>query len=434
MGLQRTPPQRANKTSPSSHPDIIASQSLPAGVSPFKPRNPNVVRSPTAFSTQPVPSSSSMPNLSPEEPEPTEKEEEPQEQEIEALSHKSLIVDERPIRPAPVITVQEESMNTEAVGLSLTTVAAAGQVVRGMDEHVSSAEQELASHTNYVETAQDPVTPPPLKGSTRSKPSHTRPSHPYQRKSLQLPPEQNKDPLTPARTPRSRQSVLPAPPAPLRTDDDEDTRKALEWGKRYQLTAETVERAIKAGAQRWKAEHLKGCFPKMASQIPKAMDNAWLSSSKSLRDNISNISHLMTHYKAGASLQAIETIYAEAIENGQNNLLATDGKLHITRRERWSPGLSPKAIEAAHNMSIYDEAWGRLREEYLELHKDCQIRVAALLSKQAILAELEANMGGGIEELDETMKALSSLPLEGLSVWTEAAETKLEGRVPERSD
>lgn len=83
-----------------------------------------------------------------------------------------------------------------------------------------------------------------------------------------------------------------------------------------------------------------------------------------------------------------------------------------------SPDLTPAALTAATVLPVYDEAWERLRIEYLEasryipqrlmikadvfqLYEDARKRYASISVKQAELKELEESVADGVIELDQ---------------------------------
>ncbi|OCF38637.1 hypothetical protein I317_07585 [Kwoniella heveanensis CBS 569] len=213
-------------------------------------------------------------------------------------------------------------------------------------------------------------------------------------------------PTTPAaqtsapKTPRSRSrrptEPLPSPPRPLPLDDEED-----EFGRRYQLTMETLERAVKAGAQRWTPEHLKGCFPQLSKDNSKAMQNMCMSASQSMAFNIlQNAQAHMEHYKVGAALKSIDAVDQEAREYARNNPSAY-GSGKCERPDAWRADLEPQALVAATILPIYDGAYAKLREEYLDLHGYCANKYKAIREKQALLRELEDGVAEGVADLQK---------------------------------
>ncbi|KAE8539233.1 hypothetical protein D1P53_004331 [Cryptococcus gattii VGV] len=448
MGLQRTPPQRVQRLSP--NPTIAANEVLQSGASPFQPRNPAVMRSPPADSQlqsqyQLAPSpilQSRTPAKQPEtEPgalqDPAEEvpaeEEMEQAQEDEPATHKSLIVDDRPIRPAPAILIEPEvSMEVDEPEIAPAPEPEAGPptTFQGEPEQTGDVEMEEIGPRPELEPESEPAQPSEL-----TKPP--KPSTPPLSEALPFVPAQKSSPLPPApvtpapKTPRSRTrrqtNQLPAPPTPIQVDDV--PQAVSQYGKRYQVTYDALERAVKAGTQRWTADNLKDCFPHLAAQMPKAMENAWMSTSHTMRAKImNNAQELLKHYKAGPALQIIDEVAREAREHAK--LHGGNGNVY-TRPDAWRPNLAPHALVAATNLPALDETYERLRDEYLGLHKDCQERYASILSKQAQLKQLEENVGNGVVELDKTLKALDGLPVEDMMIWTEAAETKMETRAPE---
>ncbi|OWZ76336.1 hypothetical protein C365_05156 [Cryptococcus neoformans Bt85] len=448
MGLQRTPPQRVQHLS--SNPAVAADEVLQSGASPFQPLNPAVMRSPPAGSQphsqyQLAPSPTPQPPPPPKRPEgepeapqdsveevPAEEEME-QEQEDERATHKSLIVDDRPIRPAPAIMIEPEvSMEVDEPGIAPVPEPEAGPSMTSQEEPEQTGdvemeelepEPEIESQPKSTQTSES-IKPPEV---STPPPSEVHPLAPAP-KSPSLPPA----PVTPAtKTPRSRTrrqtNQLPAPPAPIQVDD---TPQAVsQYGRRYQVTYDALERAVKAGTQRWTADNLKDCFPHLAEQMPRAMENAWMSTSHTMRTKImSNAQELLKHYKAGPALQIIDEIAREAKEHAK--LHGGNGNVY-TRPDAWRPNLAPHALVAATNLPALDEAYERLRDEYLGLHKDCQERYASILAKQTQLKQLEESVGDGVVELDKTLKALDGLPVEDMMIWTEAAETKMETRTSE---
>ncbi|TYJ59029.1 hypothetical protein B9479_000018 [Cryptococcus floricola] len=419
MGLARTPPQRAHDLAPAPLP--------PQGASPFAPRNPGVMRSPPARSP-------SQPPQHPQlyaQPEPdNEPQEEPGAQDEvleegntteEPAPHHSLIVDDRPIRPAPAIVVHEETMDGSAIAETEDSSLGHVQADEGGDVEMQEPDTEVDASAELSQPSgpSQPTTPP----TSRPRRSHAPP----QAESS----SQNSQPAQP-KTPRSRSSrrhtnPLPPPP-PIQLDADVPPEHLL-YGRRYRLSMEMLDRAVMAAAQRWTADQMRDCFPKLSKKMPKAVENTYLSASQAMRDNIlANAHELLTHYKAGPAMQLIDEVDMEAREyaatckaNGESS----------NRPDAWRPDVSPHALVAATVLPVYDEAYIKLRDEYLELHKDCQERYASMLQKQALIKRLEENVGDGAVELDQTLQVLDNLPIEDMQTWTEATETKMDTRAPE---
>ncbi|WVQ74412.1 hypothetical protein IAR50_004013 [Cryptococcus sp. DSM 104548] len=424
MGLARTPPQRVNERAPAH----VAAHGAP----PFAPRNPGVMRSPPAKSPSPQPPllQQPQPQAEPEQ----ESQEEPQaEDEVaeegntteEPVPHKSLIVDDRPIRPAPAIVVHDETMEVDASAETVEMEDASldnAQADEGGDVEMQEAEPALDASTELSQPSRpnQPSTPP----AARPRRSHAPPQAESSSQSSQ--PAQPKTPRS--RSSRRHTNPLPPPPAPIQLDADVPPEHLL-YGRRYRLSMEMLDRAVMAAAQRWTADQMRECFPKLSKKMPKAVENTYLSASQSMRENIlANAHELLTHYKAGPAMQLIDEVDIEAREyastckaNGESS----------DRPDAWRPDVSPHALVAATVLPVYDEAYSKLREEYLELHKDCQERYASLLQKQALIKRLEENVGDGAVELDKTLQVLDNLPLEDMQTWTEATETKMDTRAPE---
>ncbi|WWD17053.1 hypothetical protein CI109_101490 [Kwoniella shandongensis] len=457
MGLQRTPPQRANQPGPSTnHAAETADQTTTSIGSPakaFAPRNPGVLRTPPGgrgASTSPLPptqptplpASSSTPITATalisktiaeplSEPEPVVTGPSPSAQgegreSFGGPQHKSLIIDDRPIRPAPaaVFDITDPSIQHQE------------DVAMDVDEpEEQSVEAALSSGQNPPEVEMAEPGPQPEVSFTRPREVTPPPATSIATSSRtpavsQVPPTTPAAPPAAPKTPRSRSrrqtNPLPDPPAPIPLDEP------MEYGRRYQLTMETLDRAVKAGAQRWTVDHFNGCFPTISKQMPTAMENAWLQASLSMRQNIlDNAQPLLSHYNVGPALQAIDEVDKEAREYAKSNPPREAGA-SSSRPDAWRPNVSPHALVAATVLPIYDEAYQKLREEYLELHKDCTDRYASILSKQATLKNLESSVSDGVVELDKTIKILEKLPTEDMMLWTESAETKLETRAPEQ--
>ncbi|WVQ79605.1 hypothetical protein IAT38_001705 [Cryptococcus sp. DSM 104549] len=466
MGLQRTPPQRVNRLSPNP-------PAAGEAVSPFLPRNPGVRRSPPAGSPAP-PSSfdaagpstllAQSTSARPEAPTGEDLPEEPAAEHVEeddeevVPRNKSLIVDERPIKPAPTIVIQEETMVVDEVDESADVSVA--KVAEDVDMAEAEVEGHLAvepephqeaepgvahpselhevvpaaaassskrsrepspAHASSIpsEASSSSQPPPPPK---RARPSHAAPPPP--------PPAPAQDPVTPApKTPRSRSrrqtNPLPAPPAPLRMGDEAEV---VAEG-RYELTMRVLEKAVTYASQRWTADDFKECFPTLAKKMPKAMENTWLSASQAMHQNIrANVHELLDHYKFAPALQAIDEVDQEAREYAQEHP-AVEGM--SSRPDGWRAELSPYALVAATNLPIYDEAYAKLREEYIELHKDCSDRYGSILAKQAALKDLNESVGDGVVDLEKAIKTLEELPVEDMMVWSEAVETKMDTRAPD---
>ncbi|WVQ99679.1 hypothetical protein IAU59_006818 [Kwoniella sp. CBS 9459] len=234
-------------------------------------------------------------------------------------------------------------------------------------------------------------------------------------------------PKTPRSRSRSRRPTepLPSPPRPLPLDNEQE-----EYGRRYQLTMETLERAIKAGAQRWTPEHLKGCFPQLSKDNSKAMENMCLSASQSMASNILKSAQAhMEHYKVGAALRSIDAVDQEAREYARNNP-SSYGSGKCERPDAWRPDLTPQALVAATVLPIYDESYAKLREEYLELHNYCADKYKSIREKQALLKEIEEGVADSVVDLQKTIEILDRLPVEDMAMWTETVDTKLDTRAP----
>ncbi|KAK8864638.1 hypothetical protein IAR55_001888 [Kwoniella newhampshirensis] len=460
MGLQRTPPPRAAQPGPSTGGDTQAETAAASVGSPakaFAPRNPGVLRTPpgstspllpptratpsraptsaitsiTATTTQAVPSSDSAP-IPTVEPliEPARGSTSSSELGRESLGesqHKSLIIDDRPIRPAPaiVLDISEASIQKEEEDVMMDVDEPEERTVEA--ELSGQLEIEMAEPQSDSPT----VIQPPLRESTppvtQSTTSKRTPASTTTTTSRPVPaPTTPTAPKTPRSRSRRQTNPLPDPPAPIPLDEP------MEYGRRYQLTMETLDRAVKAGAQRWTVDHFNGCFPKISARMPAAMEPAWLKSSLSMRENILKNAHvLLSHYDTGPALQAIDDVDKEAREYAKSNAPREAGE-GSSRPDAWRPDISPHALVAGAVLPIYDEAYQKLREEYLELHKDCTDRYASILAKQASLKYLESSVSDGVVELDKTIKILEKLPTEDMMVWTETTETRLETRAPEQ--
>ncbi|WRT66620.1 uncharacterized protein IL334_003579 [Kwoniella shivajii] len=416
MGLQRTPPPRSQPLSsaPPSQPieeDVVPSEvdktneadkTTLSNLTParaFVPRHPGVMRTPPHGSSEA--------------------------EEFRQPEH----VDERPIRPAPSPMTTQDKMDVDPVAdeeeeKEAEQIVEAEKVTEDVDLPVATVSMELdgQEHESPINPA-SPSTPPSIPQSSTSQ------AGPSNSAIDAVPTTPATQPAAP-KTPRSRRKTmepLPSPPKPLPLDENE-----YEFGRRYQLTMETLERAVKAGAQRWTADHFRGCFPVMAKDLSKAMENTCLSASQTMRNNImTNAKYHMEHYKVGPALRAIDEVDKEARDHLRANPAESEqGKLG--RPDAWRPDLAPNALVASSVLPIYDDAYSKLREEYVDLHKYCSEKYKSIIDKQKLLEDLEGGVADGVVDLDKTIEIFNKLPVEEMMLWTESAETKLETRAPEQ--
>ncbi|GFZ46816.1 hypothetical protein JCM24511_04036 [Saitozyma sp. JCM 24511] len=217
---------------------------------------------------------------------------------------------------------------------------------------------------------------------------------------------------TPAQSAQAAQ-VLDTPAVPIPGD-------ILEYGRRWESTMNTLELAVRAGAQKWTARDLESCLPLLAKKNPEAMKDVWANSSISMRTIIMNHANtLMNDYKAGPALQLIEQVVDDA--------KAHAAKSSEPRPDAWRPDRSPFALTAATNLPIYDEAYARLREEYIHLHEDCSTRYASIVAKQDMLQKLEGSVSEGVVDLEKTIQLLEGFPTTDMQNWTEEVSGHLEG-------
>ncbi|WVW84207.1 hypothetical protein I302_106237 [Kwoniella bestiolae CBS 10118] len=423
MGLQRTPPHRSQplpSVSPAPPPSAPAptpqpepatqhteAVDIPRQVEPdrttisnisdskaFIPRHPGVMRTPPPeSSTQAIPMSQGR------------------------VEH----VDERPIRPAP-IPRPEEPMNVDVPQLQSEMVVEDDISVE--QQMTIEPEHSPENHTSH-ETMDIDV---PLQQQQQR--STTPPPQAEAGPSTYIPPTTPSSQTTRPKTPRSRRKTmepLPSPPRILPIEEDE-----YQFGRRYQLTMETLERAVKAGAQRWTADHLRGCFPQLTKELGKPMEDVCMAASQSMRNNIlASAQSLMEHYKVGPALRAIDEVDKDAKDYRRLNPPESEGG-KMGRPDAWRPDVSPNALTIASVLPVYDESYSKLREEYSELHKYCSEKYKTLVEKQNQLSELENGVSDGVIELEKTIQILDNLPMEDMMIWTESAETKLETRAPEQ--
>ncbi|OCF74322.1 hypothetical protein I204_04693 [Kwoniella mangroviensis CBS 8886] len=446
MGLQRTPPTRSQPLpcvspvpparptgdvdtpiQPQGHGE--ADKTTISNISDskaFAPRHPGVMRTP--------PPSSGFAE---------------QQDQINRFEH----VDERPIRPAPFPPPEEllpKPMESEVPQIQLE----ADQTIEVEDDsHAElSVEQQMIIDTeqspakqismqvdrNQIDSGSAPmeIDIPVQQAETKRS---TTPTYNLQQPSAQagpstipaLPPTTPSSQSTIPKTPRSRRKTLEPLPSPPRIPSVQQEGE-YQFGRRYQLTMETLERAVKAGAQRWTTEHLKGCFPQLTKDLGKPMEDICVSASQSMRQNIlASAAEHMKHYKVGPALQAIDEVDKEAKDYRRFNPPESDiGKLG--RADAWRPDVTPNALTISSILPIYDNSYSKLREEYLELHEYCSEKYKTLIEKQNQLTELENGASDGVIELEKTIEILDNLPMEDMMIWTESAESKLDTRAPEQ--
>ncbi|WWD03289.1 hypothetical protein V865_001340 [Kwoniella europaea PYCC6329] len=447
MGLQRTPPTRSqplpsvSPVPPPAQPtEDVDTPNLPQGndeadkttisnisdSKAFAPRHPGVMRTPS-------PSSGS-----------TE-----QEDQINRFEH----VDERPIRPAPFPPPEE--IPPGPMELDVPQIQLEGDktiVIEDDSQAELKVEQQMVIDTeqspakqismqvdrNQIHSGSAPMEidiPVQQANSERS----TTPTYNPQQFSAQAGPStiHAPPPTTPSsqstipKTPRSRRKTMEPLPSPPRIPSVQQEEE-YQFGRRYQLTMETLERAVKAGAQRWTTEHLKGCFPQLTKDLGKPMEDICVSASQSMRQNIlASAAEHMKHYKVGPALQAIDAVDKEAKDYRRFNPPESDiGKLG--RPDAWRPDVTPNSLTISSVLPIYDNSYSKLREEYLELHKYCSDKYKTLIEKQNQLNELENGVSDGVIELEKTIEILDNLPMEDMMIWTESAESKLDTRAPEQ--
>ncbi|KAI9639266.1 uncharacterized protein MKK02DRAFT_29366 [Dioszegia hungarica] len=231
---------------------------------------------------------------------------------------------------------------------------------------------------------------------------------------------------TPApRTPRSRRTAIAAPmedPVPLM-----EVEEASQWGKRYSITLDTLQLAIKNAAGKWTRRDLEGIFPLLAAKFPQELRQIHADASTSMQKRIgSEAKILFEHYKVGRAMQMLDGVVRDAQEYGAES--------KDVRLDAWRPDLSPEALTAAANLGLYDEAYDRLKTEYLALHADCSTRFSSIQAKQAQLAELESSVSESVTELDQTLQALNGFPTGEMKDWAETTMGRLEGgRVVEKA-
>ncbi|WWC69939.1 uncharacterized protein I206_103883 [Kwoniella pini CBS 10737] len=338
-------------------------------------------------------------------------------------------VDERPIRPAPTPSPIPDSPK------QLPEVDDQPMI---LDDTASNEVEDENEAENIVENAMQIDEPSPEKPikSRKEDDAHQSITPPTGSLSAQAGPSNIHPPTTPSsqpsipKTPRSRRKTmepLPSPPRPQALQEEE-----YEFGRRYQLTMETLERAVKAGAQRWTTEHLKGCFPLLTKELGRPMEDVCFSASQTMRSNILVHAHShLDHYKVGPALRAIDEVDKEARDYLRANPPDSEsGKLG--RPDAWRPDVTPNALVASSVLPIYDEAYAKLREEYLEMRNYCSEKYKSIVEKQNQLNEIENGVADGVIDLEKTIEILDDLPVEDMMIWTESTETKLETRAPEQ--
>lgn len=143
-------------------------------------------------------------------------------------------------------------MDEPEIAPALEPEAGPSTTFQGEREQTGDVEMEEIGPKPELEPESEPAQPSELTKAPKPStppPSEALPFVPAQ-KSSPLPPA----PVTPApKTSRSRTrrqtNQLPAPPTPIQVDDV--PQAASQYGKRYQVTYDALERAVKAGTQRW---------------------------------------------------------------------------------------------------------------------------------------------------------------------------------------
>ncbi|WWC61912.1 uncharacterized protein I303_104498 [Kwoniella dejecticola CBS 10117] len=460
MGLQRTPPHRSQplpSVSPrppppveptgtqNEHPQphVTVQEEVPieadktnistvSDSKAFVPRHPGVMRTPPGGHANLRSDASNSP-------------------------HRVEHIDERPIRPAASPSPQPElrndvndhsdtqinvshTMQLDLQPLQEAAASAAAANVSGEDDHEAQVDEAMQIDVHEGEEYEEASRPEYEKSSRMATPPPAEIQQVQQTATVQAGPSTSTTtahpPVTPSsqpsapKTPRSRRKTmepLPSPPRPQALQEEE-----YEFGRRYQLTLETLERAVKAGAQRWTADHLRGCFPLLSQASRQPIEDVCVAASQSMRKNILEHAHShLEHYKVGPALRAIDEVDKEARDYLKTNPPDSEvGKMG--RPDAWRPDVTPNALVAATVLPTYDEAYAKLREEYLDLHNYCSDKYKSIVEKQNLLNELENGVADGVVDLDKTIEILDNLPVEDMMIWTESTETKLDTRAPER--
>lgn len=76
--------------------------------------------------------------------------------------------------------------------------------------------------------------------------------------------------------------------------------------------------------------------------------------------------------------------------------------------DAWRPDLTPAALTAAYNLPRYDAVWSRLREEYVELYKECERLSEEVGKKKSRMDQVRGSVGGANKQLEEVSDGFPS--------------------------
>ncbi|ORY26153.1 hypothetical protein BCR39DRAFT_271186 [Naematelia encephala] len=407
MGLLRTPPQRTQPLPKSPAVGNEGDTTLPSPARAFMPRNPGVMRTPPSDTNAVAgPSNPKTPTAV------VEKEEASVDVTMaEELEGAKTDPDEPVDLPAEMVVAEEGEAAPPTMAEIVPSIADSEAIP---DETPSSAppnqDASVIETTSSMDIDIDTLPAPPKTPLSRS------------RKSLHS-----------ARTPAQ---VLSEPAVPI---SDAHAQRA-EFGRRYQLTMDTLDLAASAAAAKWtfvflsssvfhkadiplcRAKDLEDIFPSFAARNPQGLKDVYLSSSHELRQRIlTGANEILERERAAPALKAIEELVKEGKEWASAN---PDSR----RRDAWRADLTPHALTAATNLSVYDQAYSRLRQEYLVLYEECQSRSRSIAAKKAELRDIEGGVSDGVVELEKTIQMLEGFPNEEMAGWAENMAGRLEGQ------
>ncbi|KAG7527291.1 hypothetical protein FFLO_07081 [Filobasidium floriforme] len=185
----------------------------------------------------------------------------------------------------------------------------------------------------------------------------------------------------------------------------------------YETTKVAVEGAVRRGANRWTVKDLKKAYPIISApkERTKAFEKLWLETSEGLRAKMINQADaIIEHYEVKPALDRLELAVEEARVRKARILRGEEG---VYVADIWRPDLSPQALTAAYNLPRYDAVYTRLREEYIQLFKDCERLAGEVDGKKKRMDEIKDQVIQANEQLKETADKLENVPGDGIKMW-----------------
>lgn len=127
---------------------------------------------------------------------------------------------------------------------------------------------------------EDLVDSPPERGLPEPETVSTTPSGPVPT-SVSV----SVEPTTPSAK-RARKSAPAPEPRPVSPSNPPVPFPDQDYGKRYQMTMETLELAINKGTQRWTVEDLKGCFPLVSMIRAEEVEEIYKDTCRSMKEGL----------------------------------------------------------------------------------------------------------------------------------------------------